>query len=43
MTYVRDLAEIRPADDETVGGKGADLGELLVAGVARFRQRDVAG
>ena len=32
MTYVRDLAEIRLSDDETVGGKGANLGELISAG-----------
>ncbi|MEU7788890.1 phosphoenolpyruvate synthase [Amycolatopsis sp. NPDC049159] len=32
MTYVRDLAEIRLTDDETVGGKGANLGELISAG-----------
>jgi len=32
MTYVRDLAEIRLTDDETVGGKGANLGELIFAG-----------
>ena len=32
MTYVRDLSEVRLADDETVGGKGANLGELISAG-----------
>ncbi|RSD11662.1 phosphoenolpyruvate synthase [Amycolatopsis eburnea] len=32
MSYVRDLSEIRLADDETVGGKGANLGELISAG-----------
>ncbi|MFG1648242.1 PEP/pyruvate-binding domain-containing protein [Amycolatopsis sp. NPDC049252] len=32
MTYVRDLAEIRLSDGETVGGKGANLGELISAG-----------
>jgi len=32
MTHVHDLAEIRLTDDETVGGKGANLGELISAG-----------
>ncbi|EOD70253.1 hypothetical protein [Amycolatopsis vancoresmycina] len=35
MTYARDLAEIRLADDETVGGEGANLGELISAGFPR--------
>ncbi|MGW4488963.1 phosphoenolpyruvate synthase [Amycolatopsis sp. NPDC004368] len=32
MTHVRDLADVRLADAETVGGKGANLGELIAAG-----------
>ncbi|MGW7534973.1 phosphoenolpyruvate synthase [Amycolatopsis sp. NPDC054798] len=32
MTQVRKLAEIRLADAETAGGKGANLGELIAAG-----------
>ncbi|MEV0067906.1 MULTISPECIES: PEP/pyruvate-binding domain-containing protein [unclassified Amycolatopsis] len=32
MTHVRNLAEIRLADAETVGGKAANLGEMIEAG-----------
>ncbi|WP_375481426.1 phosphoenolpyruvate synthase [uncultured Mycobacterium sp.] len=32
-TYVRDIATLRIADAEEAGGKGANLGELVVAGL----------